>query len=60
LSGTKAIIVKTMKQVLGIDIGTTGVKALLVTEAGDIAASASAESPLLTPRPNWAEKNPQT
>ena len=49
-----------MKHVLGIDIGTTGAKALLVSEKGDVTASATTEYPLLTPRPNWAEQNPQT
>ena len=49
-----------MTHVLGIDIGTTGVKALLVSEKGDVTASATVDYPLLTPRPNWAEQNPQT
>lgn len=52
--------VRLVRHVLGIDIGTTGVKGLLVSEAGDITASASVEYPLLIPRPNWAEQNPQT
>jgi xylulokinase len=52
--------VKTVTHVLGIDIGTTGVKALLVSEKGGVTASATVEYPLLTPRPNWAEQNPQT
>ena len=51
---------KNVPHVLGIDIGTTGVKALLVSETGDVTASATVEYPLLTPRPNWAEQNPQT
>ena len=49
-----------MRYVLGIDIGTTGVKALLVSEKGDVTASATVEYPLLTPRPNWAEQDPET
>ena len=49
-----------VRYVLGIDIGTTGVKALLVSETGDVTASAIVEYPLLTPRPNWAEQDPQT
>lgn len=51
---------KVMRHVLRVDIGTTGVKALLVSEAGDVNSSASVEYPLLTPRPNWAEQEPQT
>jgi len=48
-----------MKCVLGIDIGTTGAKALLLSENGDVTASQSVEYPLLTPKPNWAEQNPE-
>jgi len=43
---------------LGIDVGTTGAKALLVDRAGRIVASATAEYPLFTPRPLWAEQHP--
>ncbi|MEK6571576.1 MAG: FGGY family carbohydrate kinase, partial [Bacteroidota bacterium] len=43
---------------LGIDIGTTGTKAVLITEKGKLVAKATAEYPLLTPKPNWAEQNP--
>ena len=46
-----------MQYTLGIDLGTTGVKALLVSEKGEIAASGKAEYPLLMPRPNWAEQD---
>jgi xylulokinase len=49
-----------MRCVLGIDIVTTGAKALLVSETGDVTTSASVEYPLLTPRPNWTEQDPQT
>jgi len=43
---------------LGIDIGTTGTKALLINAAGKLLARATAEYELVTPRPNWAEQNP--
>lgn len=48
-----------MGYLLGIDIGTTGVKALLIDETGGIAARAFEEYPLLTPRPGWAEQEPE-
>jgi len=48
-----------MRHILGIDIGTTGARALLVSDNGHVTASASAEYPLLIPRPNWAEQEPQ-
>ncbi|MBI3912172.1 MAG: xylulokinase [Armatimonadetes bacterium] len=43
---------------LGIDIGTTGTKTLLTSEAGQVLASATAEYPLSMPRPGWAEQEP--
>lgn len=44
---------------LGLDVGTSGVKAILVSAAGTVAASASAPLPLDTPRPGWAEQVPE-
>ncbi len=49
-----------MQYTLGIDLGTTGVKALLVSEKGEVTASGKAEYPLLMPRPNWAEQDAET
>jgi xylulokinase len=43
---------------LGIDVGTTGSKALLVDADGVVKASATTEYPMFTPRPLWAEQNP--
>ncbi len=43
---------------LGIDVGTTGGKAILVSEDGSVEASATTEYPLLTAQPLWAEQNP--
>ncbi|MEO8482918.1 MAG: xylulokinase [Acidobacteriota bacterium] len=45
--------------VLGIDIGTSGSRALLVDETGVIVASAtSAHEPFRSPGPAWAEQDP--
>ena len=44
--------------VLGIDVGTSGTKALAIHESGEVLASALAEYPLMTPRPDWAEQDP--
>lgn len=44
---------------LGIDVGTSGTKTLLVDESGRVLGSAGAEYPLSTPRPGWAEQDPQ-
>jgi xylulokinase len=43
---------------LGIDISTTGSKALLVDERGGVHAVASAPHTLQTPRPLWSEQDP--
>ncbi|MHC4469536.1 MAG: xylulokinase [Planctomycetota bacterium] len=43
---------------LGLDIGTTGAKALLVDPGGEVVAEAFSEYPLDTPQPLWAEQDP--
>ncbi len=43
---------------LGIDVGTTGSKALLVDADGVVKASTTTEYPMFTPQPLWAEQNP--
>ncbi len=47
-----------MPYLLGIDIGTSGTKTLLVGEDGRIAASATAEYPAYAPKPAWSEQDP--
>lgn len=44
---------------LGLDVGTGGVKAILVSRAGDVVAAATAPLSLHTPRPGWAEQEPE-
>lgn len=48
-----------MAKLLGIDIGTSGCKALLIDETGRVLKSASAEYPLSVPRPMWSEQDPE-
>ncbi len=48
-----------MALLLGIDIGTSGTKAIAVDESGKLVASASADYELLTPLPLWAEQRPR-
>ena len=43
---------------LGLDVGTSGVKAILVAEGGAVAASATIPLTLSTPQPGWAEQEP--
>jgi xylulokinase len=49
-----------MKAVIGCDIGTSGTKAIVVSETGKVLASVTVEYPLLTPHPGWAEQHPDT
>lgn len=44
---------------LGIDIGTTGAKAVLINGKGDVLAAATTAYPLLTPRAGWTEQVPE-
>lgn len=44
---------------LGLDVGTSGVKALLISATGDVAAAVTTEIPLSTPQPGWAEQDPE-
>lgn len=47
-----------MKYLLGIDVGTSGTKALIVEPSGKVVASATETYPLYTPKPLWAEQDP--
>ena len=47
------------RYLIGLDIGTSGAKCILVDEQGAVRASSTQEYPLYTPRPGWAEQNPQ-
>jgi len=44
---------------LGLDISTTGAKAILVSPKGKVLGTATHTYPLLTPRPLWSEQNPE-
>lgn len=45
---------------IGVDVGTSGLKAIAVDEAlGAVIASATRAYPLETPRPGWAEQDPE-
>ncbi len=44
--------------VLGLDVGTSGTKAVAIDAGGRLLASALVEYPLHSPKPNWAEQDP--
>lgn len=43
---------------LGLDVGTSGARAVAVDESGNVVAEASSEYPLSSPRPGWSEQDP--
>ena len=45
--------------VLGIDVGTTAVKAMLVGSDGKVMAESEVEHPVSVPRPGWSEQHPE-
>ena len=48
-----------MSRILAIDAGTTGVRALVVDEAGTVQARGYREFPQSFPRPGWVEHDPE-
>lgn len=44
---------------IGIDLGTSSVKLLLMKETGEIMKSVSREYPLYFPKPGWSEQKPE-
>ena len=47
-----------MSYFIGLDIGTSAVKAILCDKEGRIVAITQQEYPLYTPQPLWSEQNP--
>jgi xylulokinase len=48
-----------VQTILSIDLGTTGLKVALVDLSGKLLASAGGEYPILSPRPGYAEQDPE-
>lgn len=48
-----------MNCVIGIDVGTSGVKVIAVDETGSVAASHTCLYPLEQPKPGWTQQNPE-
>ena len=44
---------------VGLDVGTTGVKAIAISPQGEVLARAEEEYPLSIPQPGWAEQDPE-
>ncbi|MCJ8013326.1 xylulokinase [Paenibacillus sp. KQZ6P-2] len=48
-----------MKYVIGIDLGTSAVKSVLVSAEGSVVCEHSESYPLHNPKPGWSEQNPE-
>ena len=47
------------RYLIGLDVGTSGAKCILADETGAVLKSATEEYPLYTPKPGWAEQDPE-
>ena len=47
------------KYLIGLDVGTSGAKCIIVDSEGTVVASSTQEYPLYTPKPGWAEQDPK-
>ena len=47
-----------MPYLMGLDISTTGAKALIIDENGNVIAVANSPQPISQPKPLWSEQNP--
>ena len=48
-----------MTALVGLDVGTTAVKAIAISPDGEVLAVAESAYPLSTPHPDWAEQDPE-
>lgn len=48
-----------MAYFMGIDAGTSGIKAAVIDEKGTVLATGYEECDIITPRPGWVEQNPK-
>jgi len=47
-----------MPYLIGIDIGTSSAKAVLIDESGEVKSTVAPEYDFSTPKPLWAESDP--
>jgi xylulokinase len=48
-----------MTDLVGLDVGTTGLKALRISAEGEVVSRVEKEYPLATPQSGWAEQDPE-
>jgi xylulokinase len=44
---------------LGLDVGTSGARAVAIDDGGEVLADASSDYPLSSPHPGWSEQDPE-
>jgi xylulokinase len=44
---------------LGLDVGTSGARAVAIYDGGEVLADASSDYPLSSPHPGWSEQDPE-
>ena len=44
---------------IGVDLGTSAVKLILMDKEGNVVKTVSREYPLYFPKPGWSEQNPE-
>ncbi|MBN2305784.1 MAG: xylulokinase, partial [Anaerolineae bacterium] len=49
-----------MPHLLGIDLGTSSVKAVVIDEQGRVTKTGAHEYPIQSPRPGWAEQDTES
>ena len=47
------------KYLIGLDVGTSGAKCILCDDEGKVLSTSTQEYPLYTPKPGWAEQDPE-
>ena len=48
-----------MAKLIGLDVGTSSLKGLAIDESGALLGEAERAYPFATPRPGWAEQDPE-
>lgn len=48
-----------MSVLIGLDVGTSGARAVAVDDTGRMFAQGTATYPVLTPHPGWSEQHPE-
>src|SRR5262249_8647414 len=59
LGGERPVGLAVTEALVGLDVGTSGVKGVAISPEGELLAAAEEGYALSTPRPGWAEQDPE-